>query len=65
MVFTFLSFLLVISPFKMAHIHRAECYLTVAKNKKAGTCPKEKGRVISFVQACVTLLLTMSSRLMN
>ena len=65
MVFTFLFFLLVISPFKMARVHRAECYLSVAKNKKAGMCPKEKGCVISFVQACIRVLLIMSSRSMN
>ena len=65
MVFTFLSFLLVILPFKKARVHRAECSLSVAKNKEAGMCPEEKGRVISFVQACITVLLIMSSRLMN
>ena len=63
---TFLCFWLVILLFTMAPKHSADVLSSVAEYKTAEGCLMEKIHVIDkFVQTGVTVLLTVSSMLMN
>lgn len=63
--FTFVCFLLVVLPFKMAHKYSAEVLCSVPVCKKVAVCLMEKICVLGKHCSGVLTGLAMSSRLMN